>query len=224
MAKSRLKSALSFSHLIGSASAGRSARRAEDDDQNNTPPGADDGDEDDDANTPSGRRARGDDDDTNPGDDDNGDTPSSRRARGEGDDDDDDTNTPSGRRRARGDDTGTDEEGDDEDEEDNEDPKAKAARKRERARCAAIFATKAAANRPDLAAHLAFNTSLPRSEAKALLKASAQGSTQRGGVLADAMAQFGQQRVSAGAPGVSRQASINASWDAAARKAGVTGK
>lgn len=221
MAKSRLKSALSFSHLIGSASAGRSARRAEDDDQNNTPPGADDGDEDDDANTPSGRRARGDDDDTNPGDDDNGDTPSSRRARGEGDDD---TNTPSGRRRARGDDTGTDEEGDDEDEEDNEDPKAKAARKRERARCAAIFATKAAANRPDLAAHLAFNTSLPRSEAKALLKASAQGSTQRGGVLADAMAQFGQQRVSAGAPGVSRQASINASWDAAARKAGVTGK
>ena len=57
MAKSRLKSALSFSHLIGSASAGRSARRAEDDDQNNTPPGADDGDEDDDANTPSGHVA-----------------------------------------------------------------------------------------------------------------------------------------------------------------------
>lgn len=226
MAKSRLKSALSFSHLIGGASAGRNARRAEDDDQeNNAPPGADDGDEDDGNTTPSGRsRPRGDDDDTNP-DDDN--TTPSGRSRARGDDDDtnpgDDNTTPSGRGRARGDDD-ADAEGDEEDEEDNDDPNARASRARERARCAAIFATKAAADRPDLAAHLAFNTSLPRSEAKGLLKAAAKGASRRGGALADAMAQFGQQRVSASAPSVSRQTSIDAGWDAAAKRAGVIRK
>lgn len=225
MARSRLRNALSFSHLIGGASAGRSGRRAADDDddlddqENNAPPGADEGDQDDDDGnaTPSGRRrARGEDDDDNPGDDNDGDNPSGRRAQGNQNDDDGNA-TPSGRRRARGDDG----EDDEDDEEDQDDPQACAARSRERARCAAIFATKAAAGRPDLAAHLAFNTSLPRSQAIGLLRTAAAGSTRRGGALADAMATFGQQRVSASAPGMSARARIDDSWDAAARRAGV---
>lgn len=60
-----------------------------------------------------------------------------------------------------GDEDGEDDEGDDND--------AKAARVRERARCAAIFAHPSAAKNVPLAASLAFNTSLPRSQAIALL-------------------------------------------------------
>jgi hypothetical protein len=65
--------------------------------------------------------------------------------------------------------------GDDDDEEDKKDARASAARARERARCAAIFATKAAATRPDVAAHLAFGTDLPRSAVINTLKAVAAG-------------------------------------------------
>lgn len=53
----------------------------------------------------------------------------------------------------------------------DEDDKEKAARTRERARCAAIFGSKAAGSRPDLAAHLAFNTSMSASEAIGMLGA-----------------------------------------------------
>jgi hypothetical protein len=65
--------------------------------------------------------------------------------------------------------------GDDDDEDDKKDAKTSAARARERARCAAIFATKAAATRPDVAAHLAFGTDLPRSAVINTLKAVAAG-------------------------------------------------
>jgi hypothetical protein len=51
------------------------------------------------------------------------------------------------------------------------------ARRRERARCAAIFACQAAAKNPVLAANLAFNTSMPRAEAIALLQDSPAAST-----------------------------------------------
>ncbi len=70
-----------------------------------------------------------------------------------------------------------DEDGDDEsaedDDEDKKDEKASAARLRERARCAAIFAHPAAARRPDLAAHLAFEQGLNRREARAMLEMAA---------------------------------------------------
>lgn len=74
--------------------------------------------------------------------------------------------------KADGDGTGEnndDDNGDTEDEEDEKDDQAKAARSRERARCAAIFASPAAARNLPAAAHLAFNTPMPRSQAVGLL-------------------------------------------------------
>ncbi|EOF5041619.1 hypothetical protein ACK1M2_003167 [Providencia rettgeri] len=63
-------------------------------------------------------------------------------------------------------------EGDDEDAEDDKDNKdVKKGRRAERKRCARIFGSKAAAARPDMAAHLAFNTNLSSSEAISTLKA-----------------------------------------------------
>ncbi|MCP1245980.1 hypothetical protein NKW54_08510 [Acetobacter cerevisiae] len=66
-------------------------------------------------------------------------------------------------------DNNDDDDGDTEDEEDEKDDQAKAARSRERARCAAIFASPAAARNLPAAAHLAFNTPMPRSQAVGLL-------------------------------------------------------
>lgn len=68
------------------------------------------------------------------------------------------------------------EDGDEEDEEDEEDADAKAIRGRERARCAAIFASPAAAVRPDMAAYFAFGTNLTRKAAVNALAAVAAGS------------------------------------------------
>ncbi len=63
-------------------------------------------------------------------------------------------------------------EGDDEDAEDDEDNKdVKKGRRAERKRCACIFGSKAAAARPDMAAHLAFNTNMSSREAISTLKA-----------------------------------------------------
>lgn len=67
------------------------------------------------------------------------------------------------------DDKDPDAEDDDEDAEDNKD--VKKGRRAERKRCARIFGSKAAAARPDMAAHLAFNTNLSSSEAISTLKA-----------------------------------------------------
>ncbi|MEQ9852689.1 hypothetical protein ABRP57_09665 [Pectobacterium aroidearum] len=54
---------------------------------------------------------------------------------------------------------------DDEDAEEDENSDVKKGRRAERKRCAAIFGSKHAAGRPDMAAHLAFNTSMSASEA-----------------------------------------------------------
>lgn len=65
-----------------------------------------------------------------------------------------------------------DAEGDDEDAEDDDENKdVKKGRRAERKRCARIFGSKAAAGRPDMAAHLAFNTRMSSSEAISTLKA-----------------------------------------------------
>jgi hypothetical protein len=82
-------------------------------------------------------------------------------------DDEEEASTRSRSRRAKS--------GDEDDEDDKKNAKASAARARERARCAAIFATKAAGRRPDVAAHLAFGTDLPRSAVINTLKAVAAG-------------------------------------------------
>ncbi|WP_049246041.1 hypothetical protein [Morganella morganii] len=75
-----------------------------------------------------------------------------------------------------------DAEGDDEDAEDDDENKdVKKGRRAERRRCARIFGSKAAAGRPDMAAHLAFNTRMSSSEAISTLKAmgAVQPATQR---------------------------------------------
>lgn len=54
---------------------------------------------------------------------------------------------------------------DDEDAEEGENSDVKKGRRAERKRCAAIFGSKHAAGRPDMAAHLAFNTRMSASEA-----------------------------------------------------------
>jgi hypothetical protein len=83
-----------------------------------------------------------------------------------------------------------------EDGDDDDDEGMKAARKAERKRCAAIFGDASAGTRPDLAAHLAFNTSMSATEAIELLKAAAVGG--RGRSLADRMATVTVPNVGAG--------------------------
>jgi hypothetical protein len=58
---------------------------------------------------------------------------------------------------------------------DDESDKEKAARRNERARCAAIFASEAAAARPDVAAHLAFETDMSAKAAVKMLSTFAAG-------------------------------------------------
>jgi hypothetical protein len=94
------------------------------------------------------------------------------------------------------------------DAEDEEDPdadaagendKEKAARAKERARCAAIFGSKASGTRPDVAAHLAFNTSMSAKAAIGMLDAFAAGSTAPAAQqsLASRMAKVPNQNVGA---------------------------
>ena len=95
---------------------------------------------------------------------------------------------------------GDDASGDDADaEDDDESEEAKAARKAERARCAAIFGTKAAASRPDMAAHLAFETGMKASAAIKMLGAIAAGQP-KGASLASRMATVKQPIVGSEVP------------------------
>ncbi|GBQ32253.1 hypothetical protein [Gluconacetobacter azotocaptans] len=223
----RARGALSFAHLLGSTTLSR-GRRAEEDDNRVDTDEDDDGrdgasDDDDDDARPRGRRARGADDDA--GDDDE-DRPNGRRARRADNDDDGEAGDgePAGRRASRqraNDDDDDDASADDETDED--DPQASAARSRERARCAAIFRSKAAATRPDLAAHLAFNTSLPRNQAVDLLRASAAGAQSRSGDtgLSARMRAFGDTRVGMDRAAPDESVGASRSWEASAARAGI---
>lgn len=108
-----------------------------------------------------------------------------------------------------------DEGGDDPDSEMRGRSAAAAARRRERARCAAILAHPAASLRADYAGHLAFNTRLSRREAIALLKAAPKA----GGGLSGRMADYAGQRAGASNanPGTS-PTTIASSWDAAFKR------
>lgn len=91
---------------------------------------------------------------------------------------------------------------------------AAVARRRERARCAAIMGHTAAAERADYAGHLAFNTNLTRHQAIALLKAAPKGNG-----LANRMAGYSGMRAGAGtANAVPAAAAIANSWDAAFKR------
>ena len=105
-----------------------------------------------------------------------------------------------------------DEKDDDDDEKGN--ASAVAARSRERARCAAIFASPAAARNPVLAANLAFGTDLSRQKSLALLEATpAPAATGNPGRASR------NPNVGAGAPtsATSHQAT-SARWDVAMAK------
>lgn len=108
-----------------------------------------------------------------------------------------------------------DAEGDDEDAEDDDENKdVKKGRRAERKRCARIFGSKAAAGRPDMAAHLAFNTRMSSSEAISTLKAmgAVQPATQRAS-LDSRMRAEQQVRISPDA-----QAPVRGSADALAQQ------
>lgn len=148
-----------FAHLIG---LGKKARASEED-------------EDKKVRKAKGRKAEEDEHDEDAEDDeDQDDEKQGRKAKkakkAEGDDDDPDAEDDE------------DAEGDDEDAEDDDENKdVKKGRRAERKRCARIFGSKAAAGRPDMAAHLAFNTRMSSSEAISTLKAmgAVQPATQR---------------------------------------------
>lgn len=102
----------------------------------------------------------------------------------EGDDESDkEKKSKKAKSKAKGnaDDDGSDnDEPDAEEDERDESDKEKAARKAERARCKAIFSCAAAGTRPDMAAHLAFNTSMSATGAVAMLDAIAAGNAPTG--------------------------------------------
>lgn len=143
-------SKFTFAHLIG-----RKAKATEEDDEK--------------TRKAKGRRAEDDDEEENAENDDP-----------ESEDQEEEKEGRKGKKakskKAEDEDEDPDAEGDDEDAEDDEDNKdVKKGRRAERKRCARIFGSKAAAARPDMAAHLAFNTNLSSSEAISTLKA--MGST-----------------------------------------------
>ncbi|EHJ8971171.1 hypothetical protein G6S35_003122 [Salmonella enterica] len=87
------------------------------------------------------------------------------------------------------DDNGDDESaGEEDDDDEKESPSVKKGRRAERARCAAIFACREASFRPDMAAHLAFNTSMSAREAINLMKTMGTTGGRRGDSLASRMA------------------------------------
>jgi hypothetical protein len=204
MARSALLgSASTFAHLLGRAPKARAEDDRDEDDKKpkDSKKAADDSDEDDDKDK---------------------DAKSSRAEDKKDDDDDKDKDAKSSR--ADDDDEDMSAEEDDEDEDDKKDKgdaKASAARRRERARCAAIFGTKAAGARPDVAAHLAFESNMGRRAACSLLKTLAAGQASVKGLSArmEGMQNVGPGQDRASAP-TGRQA-LNASWDAAAKRAGV---
>ncbi|WP_227105157.1 hypothetical protein [Chromobacterium rhizoryzae] len=167
---SRVASALSFAHLAGIGSfKGKRARADDDQDDRRPDDEADDEsldereqdrDNGDSRKSKKGRRADDDRDDEEADDD-------------QLDDGEDDDNKGKGAKRARADDD--DESAEDDERDDDEDElrgksSAASARRRERARCAAIMGSKYAAGNPVLAANLAFNTSMTRKQAVAVLR------------------------------------------------------
>lgn len=157
-----------FAHLIG---LGKKARASEEDEDKKVRKAkgrkAEEDERDEDAEDDEDREGAEDQDDEKQG------RKAKKAKKAESDDDDPDADDDD-------DDAGA--EGDDEDAEDDDENKdVKKGRRAERKRCARIFGSKAAAGRPDMAAHLAFNTRMSSSEAISTLKAmgAVQPATQR---------------------------------------------
>ncbi|EJM20177.1 hypothetical protein PMI21_01079 [Pseudomonas sp. GM18] len=217
---SRMASALSFAHLAGIGSMrGKKARAEDDEDDGRKEARAEDDehDEDDDLDRDNrdGKRSRkakraksGED-----ADDDRHEDDDDEHAE---DDDDQDGNDDKKSRRAKGKSASDDD--DDPDAEDDEDEMhgrsaAANARRRERARCAAIFGSRYAARNPVLAANLAFGTSMTRQQALNVLRDTPADSPAAAGRAARNPNLGG-----GGDQSPSRQVAIASRWDRAMSK------
>ncbi|CAB3742568.1 hypothetical protein LMG24238_06903 [Paraburkholderia sediminicola] len=197
---------LSFAHLARGS-------RASDDDK-------------DDDDSGKGKRSKRASDDEDDKQQDREDGDSKRGSRAEGDESDDDKDDDEdddhddggkGKRSKRAADKEDDESADEDDDDEEEmrgNSAAANARRRERARCAAIFACKGAGRNPVLACKLAFSSAMPRSEAIEVLNGAPAAEGSRGrrqnpnlGIDSDRS--------------VSSEQSIAASWDVAFQKAGA---
>lgn len=184
---------LSFSHLA------KVPARAGDD----TPPADDKG--------KKGKNAEGDDQENNDQDRENGDA---RGAGAEGDDEPP-ADDKGGKKAKRADDDGKDPDADDDDDEEEmrgSSASAKA-RRRERMRCATIMGSAAAGKNPVLAANLAFNTSMTRKEALAVLEGTPAPAA------AAPVARRNPQLGAGGERGVSSEQAVASSWETAMQKA-----
>jgi hypothetical protein len=194
--------ALSFAHLSGVSARAASGDEDDGDDKEKDKDAKADGDEpkDEDPNDDSGKGSKGakgskaEDDDKK--DDDDGEDPKDKGAKG-----------------AKADDQDPDAEDEDPDEEVRGKSAAATARRRERARCAAIFGSKHAQGRVALAAHFAFNTTMTRSEAIGALKDAPMAAATR---TPNSARQAANPQVSSSAgasPG--QKAVVASSWDKA---------
>ncbi|WP_190300947.1 hypothetical protein [Pseudomonas veronii] len=214
---SRVASALSFAHLAGIGSMrGKNARADEDEEDRKKDARAEDDEEDDDLPSDDDKKSRkakrakagedadDKDDDLDADEDDH-----------DAEDDEDDKKS----RRAKGSKSADDDDPDAEDDEDELHGKSAvaSARRRERARCAAIFGSRYAARNPVLAASLAFNTSMTRDQALTVLRDTPAGASAASG-RSDRNPRLG----AGGDDSPSRQVAIASRWDRAMSK--VRGK
>jgi len=183
---------LSFAHLA------KVPARAGDD----TPPPDDD-------NKGKKSKAEGDDTENNDQDRENGNGKSGKAGDDTPPPDDDNKGKKS---KAEGDDTENADDDDDEEEMRGSSASAKA-RRRERMRCARIMGSAAAGKNPVLAANLAFNTSMTRKEALAVLEGTPAPAA------AAPVSRRNPQLGAGGERGVSSHQAIEASWDVAMEKA-----
>ena len=214
---SRVASALSFAHLAGIGSMrGKNARADEDEEERKKDARAEDDDKDDDQELDDDKKSRkakrakagedadDKDDDLDADEDDH-----------DAEDDEDDKKS----RRAKGSKSADDDDPDAEDDEDELHGKSAvaSARRRERARCAAIFGSRYSARNPVLAASLAFNTSMTRDQALTVLRDTPAGASAASG-RSDRNPRLG----AGGDDSPSRQVAIASRWDRAMSK--VRGK
>lgn len=228
---SRIGGALTFSHLAGlgrgTARMPKASSEEERDEEDEGKPKEKKGKKAEDGGDEADAEGGDPDDEHEDQDRSNGDSKKGKKGKAEkGDDDKDyedegdgDDGNPKDKKGKKADDSGESEDEEMEDEDDDEkemhgkSPLA-AARRRERERCAAIFNDRAAARNPQLAAQLAFNTSLTRGEAIKVLQGSAPPAAGGNSQRADRNPRLGP---GAEAPANSQQA-ISASWDHAMKQ------